>query len=222
MKQPKTITDLSDLLDREMAWRIRELHELRSVVRSAGGINVNTHIRAGVAMLYAHWEGFVKTSANAYVGYLAHRADLNRDMLPCFVALGMKTKIAGSNQSSKALVAVNFVNFFLEEIDKPIKLPKSDAIKAESNLSSDVFLNITNWIGIDSTRYETRFNLIDQALLGSRNKIAHGEYLEIDADRFGDLSDNVLEMLRWFKTDIENAVVTKAFLKNTSTAVVAS
>ena len=200
-------------LDDEMAWRIKEVHQFKVAVESAKGRNIDAHIRAGVSMLYAHWEGFIKGAANAYVNYLSHRADINRDLLPCFVALGMKSKLATSSASSKSAVAVMAVTHLLEELDQPVRLPRSDAISAESNLSSAVFLNISGWIGIDPNPYSTRFALIDKTLLESRNNIAHGEHLVIDRHRFESLTIEVLEMLRWFKTDIENAVVSKSFLK---------
>ena len=105
------------------------------------------------------------------------------------------------------------VRHLLGELDQPVRLPRAEAISAESNLSSTVFINIAGWIGIDPDRYSTRLALIDKTLLESRNNIAHGEYLVIDRPRFESLTTEVLEMLRWFKTDIENAVVSKSFLK---------
>jgi hypothetical protein len=201
-------------LDDEMAWRVKEMAALRSAVRTAAGTDRETYIRAGVAMLYAHWEGFVKGAANAYVAYLAHRADRNRDLKPCFVALGMKGALEKAGDSSKSAASVLAVSNLLAELDNPVKLPKSDALSAQSNLSSAVFVNITGWIGIDPTMYSTRFNLIDETLLQTRNGIAHGQYLAIDKGRFESLADDVLELLRWFKTDIENAAVTKAYLRS--------
>ena len=59
----RSADQLLTLLDNEMAWRLKEMHELRSAVKAAKGTNIDTHIRAGVAMLYAHWEGFVKAAA---------------------------------------------------------------------------------------------------------------------------------------------------------------
>lgn len=209
----RSTSDLLDYLDHEMAWRIKEVHVLKMAVYNAKGANVSAHLRAGVAMLYAHWEGFVKNSANAYVAYLAHRGDRNRDLQACFVALGMKTMLASSHESSKSSIAVSTVSYLLTEIDKPAKLPRKDIINTESNLNSVVFTNILGWIGFESTKYSPRFSLIDTALLKARNAIAHGEYFEIDEPRFDSLIVDVLELLRWFKTDIENAVVTQAFLK---------
>lgn len=209
----RTADELLAHLDDEMAWRIKEVHQLKSAVENARGRNIDTHIRAGVSMLYAHWEGFIKGAANAYVNYLSHRADITRNLQPCFVALGMKSKLATANTSSKSAIAVMAVRHLLGELDQPVRLPRAEAISAESNLSSTVFINIAGWIGIDPDRYSTRFALIDKTLLESRNNIAHGEYLVIDRPRFESLTTEVLEMLRWFKTDIENAVVSKSFLK---------
>lgn len=204
---------LLEHLDDDMGWRLKEMHELRSSVQSAKGRNVDAHIRAGVAMLYAHWEGFVKGAANAYVSYLSHRADRMCDLKPCFVALGMKSKISSAQDSSKSAIAVSTISYLLEELNKPIRLPQTDAISAQSNLSSAVFTNIVGWIGIDPGQYSTRFNLIDKTLLETRNGIAHGEYMVIDAARFESLVVEVMDILRWFKTDIENAVVQKSFLR---------
>ncbi len=213
MRQLRTVDLLLEHLDEDMAWRIKEVHQFKTAVERAKGKNIDSHIRAGIAMLYAHWEGFVKGAANAYVNYVSYRANQNNELKPCFVALGMKTKLASANASSKSEVVIEAVTYLLDELNRPIRLPRSESISAESNLSSLVFLNITGWIGIDPAPYSTRFTLIDATLLENRNRIAHGEYLSVNAERFYELTDDILEMLRWFKTDIENAAVQNAFLK---------
>jgi hypothetical protein len=212
MKELRTATLILDYLDQEMAWRIKEIHQFKLAVEKASGKNVDAHVRAGVSMLYAHWEGFVKGAANAYINYLSYRTVLNNEIKPCFVALGMRNKIGSIGSTARSEMAVQVITYLFDEIDKPLRLPRSDAISAESNLNSTVFLNILGWIGIDSTPYSSRFPLIDSSLLANRNKIAHGEYLNISANRFYELTSDVLELLRWFKTDIENSVVTNSFL----------
>ena len=52
-----------------------------------------------------------------------------------------------------------------------------------------------------------------KAFLKRRNRIAHGSYLELDQSAFADLVDQIVELLRWFKTDLENALATEAFMK---------
>lgn len=212
MKQLKTANHLLEHLDQDMAWRIKELHQFKKAVEDASGKNIDAHIRAGVTMLYAHWEGFVKGAANSYVNYLSYRTIRNDELKPCFVALSMRSKVASSSVT-KSDAAVQAITYFLDEMNKPARFPRSEAISAESNLSSTVFLNIVGWIGIDSSAYSTRFPLIDSTLLESRNRIAHGEYISITAERYATLVTEILEMMRWFKTDIENAVVSNSFLK---------
>lgn len=210
---PRTEGALYQHLDHEMSWRIKEIHTLRRSVLVADGRAADVHVRAGVALLYAHWEGFVKSAANAYVTYLAYRGDMSKDMKSCFVALAMRVKLGEAIQSPKASLSIAAVDFFAAEIDKPISLPKKDAVSAQDNLNWDVLRNICMWIGVESTKYESRSNLIDERLLKSRNGIAHGDRLLVDVKGYLELVDKVLEMMRWFKTDIENAVCNKDFLK---------
>ncbi len=162
-------------------------------------------------MLYAHWEGFVKGAANAYVAYLAHRGDRNRDLKNCFVALGLRSVLAPLGGLGSADSAIAAVAFLREHQDLPARLSKA-SIGASSNLNSEVFRNIARWLDIDATPYSTRFLTLDETLLATRNAIAHGEHLHIDAKQFHVLTEEILEMLHWFKTDIENAVAQRSFL----------
>lgn len=199
-------------LDDEMAWRQKEIVELRALAMAALGKRANVHVRAGIALLYAHWEGFIKNSANAYINYLSHRGEMTRDLQDCFIALSIKSKLTAMGQSGKSSVAVPVVKHLLASLDLPVSLPQA-GISADSNLNADVFVNIAGWLGFDTSKYSSRFPLIDESLLGARNKIAHGEFLTINASRFASLVDQVIELMQWFKTDIENAVALAAFRK---------
>ena len=50
-------------------------------------------------------------------------------------------------------------------------------------------------------------------LLKLRNDIAHGEFLLIDVDGFDQLSTEILDLIRQFKTALQNAVVQKSYLR---------
>jgi hypothetical protein len=73
-------------------------------------------------------------------------------------------------------------------------------------------MSVAGCAGIDVSRYETNFPLIDTSLVERRKRIAHGEYLDLDASSYIDLSDHVIELLRWYKTDIESIIALKAYL----------
>jgi hypothetical protein len=57
MAKIRTIEQLQELLDDELAWRKKELAVIKSLVtaRSSSEEIVNCHIRSGIALAYAHW-----------------------------------------------------------------------------------------------------------------------------------------------------------------------
>ena len=197
-------------LDDDLAWRRKEVIELRSIARSAKAKKADVHVRAGVAMLYAHWEGFIKNASNAYVVFVSALGIKTRELQDSFVALSMKAKLAQMGDSGKSSVAVPAIAHLMSILDKPALLPVA-GITADGNLKSEVFVNIAGWLGIDVARYTARFNLIDETLLASRNKIAHGEYLNISPQRFDSLAEEIMELMIWFKTDLENAAACRSF-----------
>lgn len=90
----------------------------------------------------------------------------------------------------------------------------SSAIDTESNLTSKVFANIATSLDIATTTYETKFNLIDESLVRRRNKVAHGEYLDLDADDFRTLADEVLQIMRHYKVDLQNAASMETYRRS--------
>jgi len=206
----RSAEDLTDYLDDDLAWRRKEIIELRALAKSAKAKKADVHVRAGVAMLYAHWEGFIKNAANAYVVFVSARGVKTRELQDSFIALSIKNKLTLMGDSGKSSVAVPAIAHLMSLLDKPAVLPAA-GITAEGNLKSEVFVNIAGWLGIDVARYSARFNLIDETLLASRNKIAHGEYLSISPGRFETLAEEMLELMVWFKTDLENAAALKSF-----------
>ena len=206
----RTTEELMNYLDDDLAWRRKEVIELRSIARSAKAKKADVHVRAGVAMLYAHWEGFIKNASNAYVVFVSALGIKTRELQDSFVALSMKAKLAQMGDSGKSSVAVPAIAHLMSILDKPALLPAA-GITAVGNLKSEVFVNIAGWLGIDVARYTARFNLIDETLLASRNKIAHGEYLNISPQRFDSLAEEIMELMIWFKTDLENAAACRSF-----------
>lgn len=60
----RTENDLQDAIDSELAWCKRELSAVRSNIASARKFAKDTAIRAGIALLYAHWEGSIKNAVS--------------------------------------------------------------------------------------------------------------------------------------------------------------
>jgi len=211
MAKIRTVSDAQALLDTDFAWRLQEVSDVKTSIKSAGPRN-RTLIRAGVALLYAHWEGFIKRSSQIYLEYVASQRLKYRELKPCFAVFGLKAQlnfITGSRKHSKS---ARIIEFLLTEMDSRAVLLYEDSIDTESNLSSVVFQGIAESLGINYRPYETKNNLIDKSLLDRRNKIAHGEFLDIVADDYAKSSDEVVSLMRQYKDDIENALVLKSYL----------
>lgn len=207
----RTLAQLQDSLDSELGWRIKEISDIKTTINASNGIHQKTLMRAGVPLLYAHWEGFVKSASDSYINFVAYQRLNLGELSNNFVALSAKKVIHGISGSDNAELANKAIDFLWSKLDSRAPLPKQSVVSTKSNLSSNVFKNISNIIGVDWRRYSTRFNFIDSSLVERRNSIAHGEFLELSHGSYRELSDDVVELLRWVKTDIENEASTGSF-----------
>src|SRR5437867_1425336 len=99
-----TVEDIEDALDNSLGWRRIELQALKGAIVDAERRSPNAPLaralgRSGVAIVYAHWEGFVKDACQFYVEYVAKRrllcSELNDGFLRT-VLLGLsKRTMAG-------------------------------------------------------------------------------------------------------------------------------
>jgi len=206
MSKIRTINQLQNALDSEFSWRLKEIANLKIVVRTSENLNKKTAVRAAIPLLYGHWEGFVKNASTNYLEFVNGQSLTYRELKSCFVVFGVKRKINDLVSSKNSNVSISTLEFLRDELDERAKLKIESAIRTEFNLSSKVFANIANSIGINTQAYESRYHLIDESLLNRRNHIAHGEYLDVDSEGFRELADEILFLLRSYKTDIENAV----------------
>lgn len=181
----RTTEQLSDRLAADLAWRKKELAEIKSLVetRNVSDQRHRVLVRSAVCILYSHWEGFVKLAANAYLDYVRLQRISYRELSSNFLALAMKEKLKESKETNKPSVYIPVCEFFISELNQRSILPK-EAISTASNLSSEILKEITAVLGLDFLPYSTRSNLIDEKLLKTRNEIAHGEYLVFDREEY--------------------------------------
>ena len=193
-------------MDDEFAWRLKEIADVKSTIRAADAVRQKTLIRAGIPLLYAHWEGFVKAASETYLNYVANQGHKYRELRSCFIVRGLKGQLNELAEYSNSRRNSRIVEFVLNEMDSPASIPYKGVIDAASNLSSTVFDGIATSIGISTGPYETKYHFIDESVLRRRNQIAHGEYLDVQRTDYNQISDEVVNLLRSYKTDIENAL----------------
>lgn len=207
----RTLIQFQDALDAEIGWRFKEIVDLKSSVRSIGGLSRATLIRAGTALLYAHWEGFIKSSSQLYIYFINGQRLKYSDVKTPIFAMGVKGHLNTLRESGNYADNSKALEFIRHRMDDRVAINFSGVINTDSNLSSKVFSNIAESLCISLSAYESKFNLIDESLVGRRNKIAHGEYLDISIEDWRNLADEVLILLRSYKTDMENAATNASF-----------
>ncbi|MFW6296164.1 MAG: MAE_28990/MAE_18760 family HEPN-like nuclease [Halothece sp.] len=209
----RTLEQLNDRLSNELAWRKRELSEIKGLVQ-AKNVSDQRHralLRSGVCILYSHWEGFVKLATEAYLDYINSQKLTYQQLASNFLALAMKKKLEQTKETNKPSLYIPICDFFLSELNQRCVLPK-DMISTASNLSSENFKGITEIIGIDFSFYSTKSRLIDTTLLKTRNQIAHGHYLVLDREEYIELQTEIINMLDTFRNQIENAAVNQEYI----------
>ncbi len=211
MTKIKTVEHLQNILDEELAWRKKELAVIKSLVteKSSRKDLVNCHIRCGVALIYAHWEGFIKAAGSAYLTFIASQRLTYLELAKNFIAVAVQRSLNEAGLSNKLAIYVQITDFFTNGLTDRCILPLE--VQTKSNLSSEVLREVVYTLGLDYKEYETKAKLIDETLLKSRNEIAHGKYLLISVEQFTDLHSAVIELLDLFSNQISNAASTKAY-----------
>ena len=215
MEKIRTISQAQSVLDDEFAWRLKEIADTKVLVHTTDALRQKTLIRAGIPLLYAHWEGFVKLASEAYLNYIANQRHKYKELKSCFIARGLKEQLNELTESNKPHRENEIVEFLLNKMDSRANIPYTGTVDSASNLSSTVFSNIASSIGISTGPYETKYHFIDESMLRRRNQIAHGEYLDVDSTDYEHISNETISLLRHFKTDIENALSLALYKRST-------
>ncbi len=212
----RTLEQLSDFLDSDLAWRKKELSNMHSLLllRSISESKRSAILRSAVALLYAHWEGYVKSASTAYVEYVALQKLKNENLSDNFIALSLKTILNKATQSNKIQSHIEVASFFRNRLKETSAINYKNAIDTKSNLSSRIFKNIIILLGLDYSHYATKEKLIDEKLLNSRNNIAHGNYLLVDEREYLELNEQIIGMMNLLRNQIDNSSVLKEYILN--------
>ena len=214
MSKINSIYKLQDKLDKAFSWRLVEISYLKKLLATTPEKKKVALMRASVPVLYAHWEGFIKQSSRLYLDFVSGQNMKYQDLNDSFVAVGLMKELGKHGVKVGKKGNLTAVNFLRNKMEEKASFPKDGVINAKSNLNSEVMLEILNVIGFDEKHYQTKWNLIDESLLGRRNSIAHGEYMDITERSYQDLSDEVVALLRQFKNDIENYASRSRYKRN--------
>lgn len=207
----RTINELQDKLDNEIQWRKRELLDYKFVVeKNKTNSSIVPLIRGGIALGYAHWEGFVKNSASIYVSYISTKKIPLDKMKLNFLALTYMKKI---NKGNNIEECISLMQEVLSSNQKTCKIYDKDIIDTRSNLKLHVLNDILTSLGFEKHFFSSKESFIDKKLVEPRNDIAHGTYRDVDYEDFKIVHENVIPLMEYFKTLIENSVSQEDYKK---------
>ena len=211
----KTVEKLEEILLKDLAWRKKEVVSLKILVEK-DQVNEPILLRAGIALLCAHFEGFIKKASNCYIGYVAEQKQLYTDLKENFSALKMEKEFESCAKSDKHsvhkklllmhdnLASKKFSEKYNE--DKPF-------ISTHSNPSSTELKEILDTIGIESDIFETKATYIDSSLLAKRHHVVHGDRSELDKDDFLTTFDIIIKLIDDYKDLIIESADKKEYLR---------
>ncbi|HEV3235449.1 MAG TPA: MAE_28990/MAE_18760 family HEPN-like nuclease [Gemmataceae bacterium] len=207
----RTLNQLDDCLAEDLAWRRKELTSIANFVRASRDKSQPMAIRAGMVLLYAHWEGFVKWGAECYLNFVSMQGLAFDQLGHSFFALCTRRKLEQFTSSNKSSIRTELISFMRGDLSGRAHVPHKDVIDTESNLSSSVLKEILHAVGLDYSPYALKEKLIDRDLLKARNEIAHGQYLAVDSSKFENLYEEVKNLLILFHNQVSNAATVGSF-----------
>ena len=205
----RTKEDLIDKIAIDHVWRIREISEFKSLIQLSTLSQSRKKVlcRAGVALLYAHWEGFVKKAGSFFLEYVSLQRLPVSELKSNFITLMMKNNIDAATESKKYSAFDKFTDFLITKQANRSKVPFKNIVNTQSNLSTTVLKEITWCLGIEYKLFESKEKLIDLKLVGRRNHVAHGEDMSVETGDFIEMAEEVIELMKIFRNLVENSAV---------------
>lgn len=219
-----SLEKLQDRLDKELAWRKKELTLMKSSIEIAEGESLNTLLRAGISLLYAHWEGYVKIAARAYLTFLNDQNCTLSELQEHFTLLHLKKTIIDIRETNKVTRFADLIQKMNNKDNEIFKVKEKDPdiISTRSNLKFKVLKEILFSLGLDDAKFARNQYYIDEKLVEIRNRIAHGEYTSFlkqtsdpskVVEEFKELYHIILDLLDEFRDQIIEAGMNKNYLK---------
>ncbi|MEK3718458.1 MAE_28990/MAE_18760 family HEPN-like nuclease [Paenibacillus sp. FSL R7-0333] len=209
----KTVEKLEDLIDKDLAWRKKELLDIKRLI-SRKGSNKKLHIRAGFALLSANFEGFIKYAANMYIVFVSCQKIPYCDIKNCFLSIRFQGKFDQCTETERLSVYTSLLDNVQSIQTQHFKVSDEKVIKTESNPSSKVLKEILISIGLEHEPFESKNHFIDYSLLSNRHKVVHGEVTSFEPEDFFETLQEILETMNLLREKIFEAAANKKYLKS--------
>lgn len=208
----KTIENLEDALDKHLAWRKQEMLNLKTLIDRGDDARIML-IRAGMALLCAHFEGFIKDASYDYLSFVANQNICYKDLQEVFSIWKIHSLIEECAKSSKYSVQARVLEKYNALSSEPFSINKKSMINTHSNPSTEVLKELLLTLGVETDIFRTKANYIDSSLLANRHSIVHGERTNLAYDDFSVTFDIIMRILDDYKDFLIDAAAEEAYKK---------
>ena len=186
-------------LDRQLKWRKRELTSLKFCVGKALAADQPVLLRAAVGLLYAHWEGFIKDGAVAYVEHAGAQALTLGQLRPHFRAIALRPHFDECARRRDLSIRREFVELLDSGLEQQAKIAARGTIRTRANLRTEVLREIIAGLGLDHRPFSMKGKTVIDRLVRMRNEVMHGRGTPVDVSEYGRLHDEVVLLIDEFK-----------------------
>lgn len=211
--------DFQDAVQEDRAWRVKEMSNLKAMVYASREAYLHTHVRSGILLLYAHWEGHVKRVCEAFFMYMNFKSYNYTKLKENFLAFGILNQFDSdfpAKRFDSYLIAVNFITTGCSNQKFKVDVPKY--VTTKNNLNIDVLNELMAKMGVDDNIFSNHQYYIDSRLLKLRNAIAHGDRtdnnddLYLSKDDFFELFQKIDELMHHFGKLVIDYVENEAYM----------
>ena len=159
-------------ITRDLDWRESEIAAMKILLRSQRitAKQEKTLLRAAWAMLYAHYEGFVKNCLTLFFDEITRRS-VPCNSLPRLTRAFALGSAIGRIRSMPTVDAIDEVSNFSQHLTS---IPAFPDVDAKDNLWPFVLKDLLSSADLSTVVVEKHFNKL-KTLVARRNSIAHGE-----------------------------------------------
>lgn len=212
-------------LEIEKSWRLDELRLLKNQLSLIGADeDKDVFRRSLIVMLYAHFEGFVKSALGVYVSFLNAEgiaygqaihslvAASSFELLACLTSNDRKhpffrLKAPDDPKLHQMHRQVEFLASLPNFETIHLSIPVDKVIDTESNLKPDVIRKILFRLGFPHEMFDPQLGVVNR-LVNIRNGIAHGErrsgvslqeFDEVEAAVYRIFEDIIISLFDWVR-----------------------
>lgn len=162
-----------DIISQDLDWREREIASMRILLSGAGLTNSQRSalLRAGWAMLYAHYEGFIKNTLTVFYDEAAKAAGKCEHLPSSTRAFALRDTLRCLKNLPCDDMLNKIENF---QVDHLASNPQFPDVDTKSNLWPNVLIDLLKTADLNTSIAEKNEAKL-RTLVSRRNSIAHGE-----------------------------------------------